>query len=264
MERKMERSAEYPAFSLGDVCNLVFSLKDYVPTQTMSYEMAAKQLGTSINTSSFKYKLSAAKYFGFVSLSSGTTITFLEPATILTTEAEGPKVAKTKLTCFKTPKLYQELIKIYDGKALPTTKTLESILEQKLNIASKAKEKAAEVFVKSANEVGAIVNGVLNLSAAEDLIASIGSEIPDDSSDDIQTLLNQEGPETCAELSMPASKRPLGGFPFELPTLSGETFTLRIPPGVSPKDIDYLKNRLQDALPEFLNNLKEQLISEDE
>ena len=69
-----------------------------------------------------------------------------------------------KFECFKAPKLYSELIAEYTGQSIPLPQTLENILVNQYGILPAVAKVAANTFIKTATEIGAVQNGILDLT----------------------------------------------------------------------------------------------------
>jgi len=157
------KSKEYPAITLKKAINFIEKLKDYPVGKPISYELAAKEMGVSVTTKSFKYTISAARQFGLISTSSGSTLSFLAPANRFARPTEDESVLSLlKLQCFSTPKIYEELISEHKGKSIPDITKLENILVSYHGVAPNAATIAAKTFIDSADEAGAIKSGVLS------------------------------------------------------------------------------------------------------
>lgn len=174
MEKKnniqRDKSKDYPAHSVIDAIGFIEKFKSYPSNRPISYDSAAKEMSLSAATSSFKYMLSAARQFGLIKMERGRTfiLTDLAVRIIRPTEENDEVLRNAQIECFKTAKLYSELIKQYQGQSLPTGKTLENVLVNYHGITAKAAAKAADVFIRSANEIGIVINGVLDLHAFDE------------------------------------------------------------------------------------------------
>ena len=173
------KSKEYPAISLLSAIAFVDKLKNLPINKPIDYEIAAKEIKVSPTTKSFTYSISAARQSGLISTSSASnikTISILEAGKrlILPTE-DKPVLDLLKLQCFALPTIYSELLKEYNGRALPPISSLENALI-KYGIAPNVSNRAAQVFIDSANEVGAVNNGVLSFNSDEPSSEQLDSE----------------------------------------------------------------------------------------
>ena len=179
IKKPKQKSKEYPAVTFSKAFEFVDALKDYPMSKPISYGTAATQLKVSETTKSFKYALSAAKQFGLIS-TSGKAIVFLDPAKRFTRPTESElALDQLKMDCFSTPKIYSELIKEYKGNALPPIKTLENIFVTHHGVAPNVANSAAQTFIETATEVGALKNGILDLDVENDDLQNHDEDVID-------------------------------------------------------------------------------------
>ncbi len=205
------KSREYPAVTLVDAIAFIEKLKDYPINKPISYEIAAGTCGVKTTTNSFKYTLSSAKQYGLIATSAGKTITFLEPAKELARPTKDEDaIRRLKVECFRTPKLYAELIEAYEGRTIPSAQTLENALVNNYFILPAVAKGAAETFIKNANDVGAVQSGVLTLSAPDLDFApndvndsSTSSALPSSQAQTTLDDLSMDSPEFAAPLNIP-------------------------------------------------------------
>lgn len=164
-KKSKPKSREYPAVTLDAAVAFVEKFRDYPQNKPISYDVAAETCGVKATTNSFKYTLSSARQYGLISTSSGKTISFLEPARRFARPTEGAsELQALKFECFKAPKLYAELISEYTGQSIPQPQTLENILVNHYGILPAVAKVAATTFIKTAAEIGAVKNGILDLT----------------------------------------------------------------------------------------------------
>lgn len=164
-KKSKPKSKEYPAVTLDAAIAFVEKFRDYPQNKPISYDVAAEACGVKATTNSFKYTLSSARQYGLISTSSGKTISFLEPARRFARPTEGAaELQALKFECFKAPKLYSELIAEYTGQSIPQPQTLENILVNQYGILPAVAKVAANTFIKTATEIGAVQNGILDLT----------------------------------------------------------------------------------------------------
>ena len=175
-KKSKPKSKEYPAVTLSDAIAFIEKLKDYPLNKPISYDAAATTQGVKSTTNSFKYTLSAAKQYGLISTATGKTITLLEPAKQFARPTKSPEELRLlKVECFKSPKLYAELIKEYEGQSLPQPQILENILINQYSILPSVAKDAATTFINNANDIGVIQSGILDLSLENSNIETSGS-----------------------------------------------------------------------------------------
>lgn len=162
-KKKKDRSREYPAYSLDSAIEFLGNFKDFPYGKPIAYATAAKLLDVNMRTKSFMYKLSAARQFGLIATSSGSTFTFTQNgnALVQSNQSGGESIAM-RIECFKNPKLYKELIHSYENKSMPSKNILRTILVSSHGIVDSVADQAADVFLKTAREVGVEQNGVLS------------------------------------------------------------------------------------------------------
>lgn len=162
------KSREYPAVTLSNAIAFIEKMKDFPQNKPISYELAASACGVKISTNSFKYTLSAAKQYGLIATATGKTLTLLDPAKEFARPTKSPEEHQLlKIECFKTPKLYKELIQEYNGCSLPEPQKLANILINQFSILPAVANVAASNFIVNATEIGVVQNNVLDLSIVE-------------------------------------------------------------------------------------------------
>lgn len=247
------KSREYPAVTLNAAVEFISKFKDFPMNKPISYEVAANVIGVSQATKSFKYSISAARQYGLISTSSGNKISFLETAKVLlypTGDLQNEN--NLKMQCFKTPKLYGELIQEYEGRALPSETSLENILISQYGISPSTALTAAQIFIETAKEVGASQYGILNTNVNDIQVAS--DEVVKEDNNNIKSE-QSDGKSKYTE-NLNDKKQ---SYDFEIPTLSGQSAIIKIPKGVTSKDLEYIKLHIEKMLPVFINNLMENL-----
>jgi hypothetical protein len=160
LESKRERSAVYPYFSWSGCLDFVKLIDSFRASQ-VSYDEVAKKLGVTAQANSFKAKLSTSKQFGLIETVAGNVIALTTMSRKLlypTGEVEQEIIYE----CFRNPPLYAELIKLYNGKALPTEVVLGNILMNNHRISRNAKDVAAKFFISNASEMGFVRAGILS------------------------------------------------------------------------------------------------------
>lgn len=161
-----EKSALYPMVS-WEVC------LDFVKTvaafnlKVVSYNEVAKKYGLNSPTAkSFTSKVSSCKQFGLITTSGGNVIQLTDTCKRLLYPA-GEDTLSIARACFTMPPLYNKLVALYDGKAVPNQELLSNLLMRDYKIQKSVKEVAARVFVESAEQLGLIKGGILCYSENE-------------------------------------------------------------------------------------------------
>jgi hypothetical protein len=121
---------------------------------------------SSIKTQTFSARLSAARQFGLLALRDGNYhLTALARAVLHPIEAA--ELPALRVRAFLHPPLYAELVEKLGGKKVPEAAGLANWLYHHHGITASAKETAAEAFLATAREVGALDEaGVLRVDAA--------------------------------------------------------------------------------------------------
>lgn len=236
-KKSKPKSKDYPACTLGKAIEFVAKFKDFPPGKPISYDVAAKECNVSATTKSFVSTLSAARQFGLIATSTGRSFTLLPAALRLIRPTESADALRTlKIECFSSPKLYGELITSYSGKSVPSVPTLENIIVTYNGILPAAAKKAAETFVDTANEVGAVQNGILDLNVepTEEQTAPVIPENKNEASDTEST---------SGETSLADDLAPTGEFASPLNISFGDKrrAILYMPIDATRDDAEYVK-----------------------
>ena len=249
MKKTIIRSKEYPGATINQAIEFVVGLKDFPMNKPLAYDVAAKALNTSVNTKSFKFKLSAAKQYGLISTSSGKTFSFLEVAKHFIFPHETEKeLGRLKKKCFENPTLYAELIKDYQGKSLPSENILANILVSQYGIAPAASQNAATTFLQSAEQAGVIISGVLDLSdAPEDGIEEMYKEDYIDNESTSEVCVSNEKKKECV-MDIKAKEELSNQEIFRIPLGGKGNATLYFPENMSKETAQYLNFMIYQML----------------
>lgn len=165
---KISRSRIYPRYDLGAVI-LFLGLIDKLGGVKVAQKTILAEMGkNSSNDPVFSGKISSAKQLGLLEANKNTYSVTKSGKLLLYPTPETDK-NKLLLEAFKTPNLFKELIQRFDGKELPKSQSLGNILYNEYGISKNAKNRAAKVFIKSAETVGAIVNGHLKATTGDEV-----------------------------------------------------------------------------------------------
>ncbi len=238
-KKTKQKSREYPAVTISEVIAFIEKLKDYPQNKPISYETAAGVCGVKITTNSFKYLISAAKQYGMISTAVGKTITLMDAAKEFARPTKSTEELRLlKIECFKTPKLYAELIEEYKGQSLPQQQTLENILVKQYSIVSSVAKVAATTFIKNATEIGVVQSGILDLSAAD-----VSVETPYDSRESAQNSLANEpaAPSISADTLADSAEF---AAPLNIPFGDKRRAVLYMPMDATTEDAEYVKDMI--------------------
>lgn len=148
-KKQVERSAAYPSHTISEALVLVKQIAKVYPG-SYSKALTREDIGAIYKSSYLNREIASAVKYGLLDGSKGeyklTPLFKKISAPIGNEEIEG------KIEAFKSPKLYQELIELYNGHALP--RELPTILYRNHRIALKASEEAANTFIDNAKEIG--------------------------------------------------------------------------------------------------------------
>ena len=161
-----EKSAQYPMVPWSTCMEFVEIVASF-NLKAVSYAEVAKKYGLNSPTAkSFTSKVSTCRQFGLLTTSGGNTIQLTDTCKRILYPT-GEDVAPIKKACFGMPPLYTKLIAAYDGKAVPSKDLLANILMKDHKIQKSVKDKAAQVFIESAEQLGLIKGGILCYSSDE-------------------------------------------------------------------------------------------------
>lgn len=166
---KSQRSSSYPAHTL--FYSLEFCEKIY-KNYGANYRATREELGDALKASphTLVLKISAAVQYGLLDMKSKEGYKVSDLFVKYFRPIDESQKKEALLTGFKSPTLYESLINTFDGQILPPEKPLANILLQKHNISEVACEKAAQIFLENAKNLGLLndenmfsVNSKINL-----------------------------------------------------------------------------------------------------
>lgn len=253
------RSAAYPAATIEacyDVLNAIKSLGG----KSCSYQAVADKMNTSLTTYSFKAKISSSKQYGFIE-NLKSVIQLSEYGRQLVYPTADTNEKAILLECFQAPILYSKLIQAYQGKALPpANKLANELIKPIYGITTAAKDIAADCFVKNAEFVGALQNGLLTFDGILEVSSTMAFDNVDSSSTDSNSTtpeINSTNSKPNTPQTTPTSK---SGYKFQIPMLCGGAAEIYLPEDITPTDIDFFEKSIDVMLPLFMANLKERLL----
>ncbi len=227
-KKAREKSAQYPSYDLSACMEFVRTVDKLGGKEGVAEGSVLSDLGLkSSNTKSYTGKLSSCKQFGLVDFKAG-LLSITERARLILYPTEEPKEAQSEkliIEAFRSPVLYQKLIKRYDGKPLPNT--LANILMNEYKIAKAVMNSAVKVFVDSAKFAEVLGDdNVLQVSQTYEAIG--GGELPAEA----------EPPET-------GPKPPMGQVhSLKLALSSGKSAAITVPSDITKADVERLKRML--------------------
>jgi hypothetical protein len=141
----------------------------------------------------------------------------------------------------------------YENQALPSQDKLSNILLLEYNLTKSAKDIAAAKFIENAEQVGILKNGIILLESDENDIDSFEDESSSKDSKEVSENSTAESKEEVLTSMEPSA------YCFTIPTLSGSVAKVIIPQNVTEKDLDFITLYIENMLPTFISNLKEEL-----
>lgn len=241
-----ERSPLYPVFSIGETIDFAEEIVK-IGGKKVSVETVASVIGMSTKTNSFKSRISTAKQFGLIRGASGAVeLTDLAKRIIYAVNDGERKTAMVE--SFLSAPLYRKIAERYENQAIPPVDKFGNILLLEYGITKNAKDVAAGKFIESAEQIGILKNGIVSLEPDDEFDSKATSYAEPTSNIEVQT--NQTPP------ILPQEE---GGYRFTIPTLSGSMAHVVIPQDVTAKDLDFITLYIQNMLPAFISNLKEEL-----
>ena len=167
---------------------------------------------------------------------------------------DGSEIKQLLLSLFSNPPLYAKLVERFQDKALPQKVQLSNLLMNEYSIIKQVKDNAADCFLKSAESLGLIQNGILVLE--QPAVADEQTKLEEQTKSEIK-VSSQATP--LQEPSRQSYATTAPGYRFEIPTLGKMSAVVFIPEGVTGKDLDYISLYMEKMLPVFLANLKDEL-----
>lgn len=157
--QERERSTiVFPYLSLDVAVDIVKAIHATGGQQSQMDQVAA-HLGESANGGSFRTKIVTSRIFGLLKYSTGTLS--LTPLGSRITDPDQEKAAKAE--AFLHVPLYKRIYDDFKGLVLPpTAAALESVMVT-LGVAQKQKDKARQVFLRSAQQAGFFAYGTTKL-----------------------------------------------------------------------------------------------------
>ncbi|MDR0903591.1 MAG: hypothetical protein LBM59_03055 [Ruminococcus sp.] len=241
-DTKKAKSRPHPTKSWNDCRDMIYTFAKLGPKS--SFEDLAKALNTTVTSRLFRPLLSSARQFGMVDLSGDTVVQTPLAKDLLFNDS-----FELRLQSFRSPKIYDEIFQKYEGSALPSGDKFAMLLAQ-MGILGKASNDAAAIFIESANQLGLIKNGILDIS---------NTEIPKSELAETDKLEEKHEDELIvatitADKTQPDNER---YHQFEIPTtIAGKTAKIAIPTGLSDTDLDFLSLAFNSLVKAFIDNLK--------
>jgi hypothetical protein len=232
-EQKMERSSNFPGLTWFDAYAL--SKEAVYLGNTCSREAIAKKLKVSHKTNSFRANISTAKQFSLINVDGETiTPTPLAKELVMNDESENRQL---KIQSFRSPRIYGELCDMYQSKALPSIEKLALVFMNK-GVTTKSSTWAAQMFLESAQGLGFIRNGILDLD-----MQSVENNSESDVANQGRDEEKADDPKSTKEIYAQKNVDITGNYhKLEIPTEKpGVEATLLLPHNLSGDDIEFIE-----------------------
>jgi hypothetical protein len=146
--KREQSTIAFPYLDLNEGIKIAKAVFE-VHGSTCQVDQAAAQIKESPTSSNFRSKIATAKTFGLVTTGQGALI-----LTKLGTQICDPQQEKSaRADAFLTVALYKAIYEKFRGSALPPNAGLEAAMVS-LGVAEKQKERARQIFQRSAQEAG--------------------------------------------------------------------------------------------------------------
>lgn len=148
---KRPRSAAYPSLTIEEAIKFVSQIKKSFPSTSFKRE----DVSAILQKSAIHRDIAAATQYALIDRTEDTYKLSSKVQLILNFIDEEEKKTAI-LECFRSPKLYSELIERFYGHVIPPDQQLKAILVRFHNITEGASQQAAEVFLANALFSGAL------------------------------------------------------------------------------------------------------------
>lgn len=156
-QRRRELSTiSWPYNDLNDAVEIARVIESHVGTSTCDLPQLAAWAGhTTVESGAFRLRVTAARTYGLIT--TGTRQVALTDLGRAIVDPE--REAQARVSAFLTVPLYRRLFERYEGQTLPSTSVaLEADLVE-LGVAEKQKDRARQVFQRSADQAGFFAQG---------------------------------------------------------------------------------------------------------
>jgi hypothetical protein len=161
------RESTYPVFDLVEALKFATAIKELGGTRgTVAKSLLAKNFNLPESSPGFFQRLGAAKSFGIVDGHGSYTLSSEGKRYFYPTNEKEKSLAS--LNFLITPKAFAKIIELFDGEKLPKTELLGNILHKDAGVPISWKDRAVQIFIRSAQHLGLIdQNGILRYGAAK-------------------------------------------------------------------------------------------------
>lgn len=235
-----EKSTLYPYYDLKESVEFAKLVQGIAGKGSASEDALAAELKVTVRTKSFTYKVSSARQFGLLSKTNeGLQLTDRAKRIInpVNEETDVPALLKE---AFQLPPLYNKLIAKYNGVKLPALQSIANLLCNDHGITVVAKERAAKVFVNSAQYAKVVDSDGILIAKERDIY-------PDEEENKIQTPQKDfSSPTDIVDQPLTLEKQ-LEYQTVQLALSGGRNAKLVVPRDITSKEVDRMK-KLIDLL----------------
>jgi len=149
---KRERSTiEFPYMDLDDAVEVAKAIHRTTGSTPCQHDQLAAALNLSMNSSGYRVRISTARLFGLIESDRGASAVKLTELGQMTADTAREREGKAK--AFLNVPLFKKIYELNRGKQLPPPAALEREMAG-LGVAEKQKERARQVFQRSAEVAG--------------------------------------------------------------------------------------------------------------
>ncbi len=154
--KRVASTISFPYTDLNDAIAIARAIWEHVGASTCDLPQLAAWAGhDTIESGAFRIRVSSARLFGLVLTGSKqVSVTDLGRATL-----DPDRAGQARAEAFLNVPLYRQLFGRYEGQTLPTTNVALQADLVDLGVAEKQKDKARQVFQRSAEQAGYFAQG---------------------------------------------------------------------------------------------------------
>lgn len=145
--KEVRRSNSYPSINITEAYELVEFIYKNSGNTFINLDDIAKMTNKSVGNMS--QKIGSAVQYNLLELKSGTGYRATELFKKIYRPISDVEKDASLVECFKSPKLYNELIEKYENNPLPSEMVLPNILERDHSIYDEAAKKASQIFLNN-------------------------------------------------------------------------------------------------------------------
>jgi hypothetical protein len=188
-KNKVNRSSAYPVMSLKEAITSIQMIKDKLGKDKYSRQNMVNALGYAKDGGEGARKVAALAHYGLVKRG-GNVYSYEEIADQILSPKSDDEKKHALLKVIKNPKLFNGLIKRYNGQALPNM--LDNILTREFNINENITKKVAKIFIESVEFAGIYKNGIIQSQKIENLNENNNNDNQDKEQSETQEIISSE------------------------------------------------------------------------